>query len=250
MRKCVIINFGVLLLLFGCAEWVPSATTVEDEEQYAALDKVNLRKKGLTVIPDFVFENKDVKILKLYGNKLETISERIGELTSLEELYIGKNNLKSLPASIGKLKNLKILSLQYNEIDSLPESIGQLENLEQLILNQNKIKHLPASIGNLKKLSVLQLKFNELETLPNEIGDCEELQFIYLNRNQLKRIPDELSKCRKLKEIWVSGAGPLLNLPESLCELRLLDILEIDLTIVVPTCLLVQKTTRLQIIQN
>jgi len=71
---------------------------------------VNLSRRGLTSIPNAVFENKNIKVLRLYGNELDSISERIGELVNLEKLYLGKNNLTALPESIGKLKKLKILS--------------------------------------------------------------------------------------------------------------------------------------------
>lgn len=211
---------------------------------------INLSKKGLTEIPEEVFMNPSLKVLKLYGNRLDSIPSRIGELVNLEKLFIGRNNIKSLPESIGKLKKLKILSAQYNELTGLPEAIGDLESLEQLVLNQNKLETLPSTLGNLKKLVVLQVKFNELKSLPKEIGDCENLQFIHLSRNYLEEIPIEFEKLRKLRELYVVNAGILLVLPESLCGLRYFEVLEIDGTIVVPTCLLVQQTTRLQIIQR
>ena len=210
---------------------------------------VNLSRQGLTDIPEEVFYNENIKVLKLYGNKIEELPERIGELTSLEKLYLGKNNLKSLPESIGKLKNLKLLSVQYNDLEKLPESIGELTNLEQLILNQNNIEYLPESITQLKKLSMLQLKFNELKILPDSIGQCEGLEFIHLNQNLLKELPSSLGDLRKLRELRIFNAGFLLNIPESLCSLRYFELLQIDGTVVVPTCLLVQQTTRLQIIR-
>lgn len=235
--------FSSLLFLFSC-------TGIKDLNHVLDGTVINFSKKGLTEIPEEVFMNKSLKVLKLYGNKLETLPDEIGDLENLEKLYLGKNNIKRLPASIGKLKKLKILSAQYNLIDSLPDSIGELENLEQLILNQNKLTSLPKSIGNLKKLVVLQLKFNELEDLPVEIGNCENLQFIHLNRNYLTALPKELSNLRKLRELYLSGAGPLLDVPEGLCGLRYFELLEIDGTILVPPCLIVRKTTNLRIIVN
>lgn len=211
---------------------------------------LNLSRKNLKEIPAYVFERKDLKVLKLYGNFIDSISYRIAELENLEELYIGRNNLKSFPNEIGKLKNLKILSAQYNEIDSLPSEIGQLDSLDQLILNQNELRSLPNEIGQLKKLEMLQLKFNRLDSLPETIGNCENLRFLYLNRNNLKEIPESVGKISQLREIYLSGAGQLVQLPESFCELRLLDILEVDIFTVIPICLLVQQTTRLTIIQK
>lgn len=211
---------------------------------------INLSKQGLTELPIELKGNKTVKVLRLYGNNIDSLPEWVGELENLEKLYLGKNKLKSLPESIGKLKHLKLLSAQYNDIEFLPGSIVELTNLEQLILNQNQIKFLPDSIGKLKKLDVLQLKFNKLKKLPISIGKCENLQFVYLNRNFLEGIPNSFGDLRKLRELHISGAGPLLSLPESMCGMRYLEVLEIDRTVVVPTCLLVLQTNRLRIVLN
>lgn len=236
--------FGLLILI------LPSCVGTRDLSSIADKVSINLSKQGLTELPIELKGNKTVKVLKLYGNKIDSLPEWIDELESLEKLYLGKNKLKRLPNSIGNLKHLKLLSAQYNDIESLPNSIVELTNLEQLILNQNQIEFLPDSIGKLKKLDVLQLKFNKLTKLPNSIGQCENLQFVYLNRNFLGKIPESFGNLRKLRELHISGAGPLLNLPESMCELRYIEVLEIDRTVVVPTCLLVLQTNRLRIVLN
>lgn len=234
---------GLMILLSSCGGL---------KSLNSSLDKVsiNLSQQGLTEVPIELKGNKTVKVLRLYGNNIDTLPEWIGELENLEKLYLGKNKLRLLPESIGNLKQLKLLSAQYNDIEFLPNSITELVNLEQLILNQNKIEFLPDSIGRLKKLDVLQLKFNELKSLPNSIGQCERLQFIYLNRNYLEEIPNSFGNLRKLRELYLSGAGPLLNVPESMCGLRYLEILEVDRTIVVPICLLVLQTNRLNIVMH
>ena len=117
-----------------------------------------------------------------------------------------------------------------------------------MILNQNRIEYLPDSIGRLKKLEILQLKFNSLKALPESIGECEQLQFVYLNRNNIEQIPNSFGDLRKLRELHLSGAGPLLNVPETMCTLRYLEVLEVDRTIVIPMCLLVLQTNRLNIV--
>ena len=212
--------------------------------------KLDLSKTGLTEIPDEVFEKVDLTVLHLFGNQIDSISSRIGELKNLEELYIGKNNLKTLPKEIGQLKNLKILSLQYNVIDSLPNEIGDLEQLETLWLDQNRLVTLPDSIGKLKNLKVLQVRFNRLETLPVGLGDCERLSLLYLNRNNLNALPEEMGNLKQLREIYLAGSGALNQIPESFCDLRYLEILEISQSTVVPACLIVLKANRLTIIEN
>lgn len=208
---------------------------------------INLSQKRLTELPEELFDYKDVKVLKLFGNQLKKLSPRIAELENLEELYIGKNELDSLPPEIGQLKKLRILSIQYNRLTKLPDQIGELQNLEQLWLNQNKLDSLPATIGNLKKLTKIQLNFNELKYLPKEIGECSSLRFVYLDRNYLEYLPKEMGNLQNLKELYLTNAGFLLELPESLCQLRYFELLVIDRQIVVPTCLIIHHTNRLKI---
>lgn len=210
---------------------------------------VNLSRRGLTAIPEEILNDSTIRILKLYGNSIDSIPPSIRNMKNLEELYIGKNNLKEFPEEIGELKKLKLLSAQYNEISILPESIGNLENLEQLILNQNRLLKLPGTIGNLKKLENLRLSYNELQELPPDIGRCENLRFLYLNRNFLKTLPVEMSNLHNLKELCLYQAGLLLSVPEEFCEMRYLEILEIDENTAIPPCLLVRQTSRLKIIR-
>lgn len=211
---------------------------------------INLSRKRLTQIPEHIYEQRDLKVLKLYGNQIDSISPKIAQLTSLEKLYLGRNKLHSLPPEIGELKNLKILSVPYNKLDSLPSTLGHLTSLQQLWLDQNELRALPSSIGDLKKLETIQIRYNWLDSLPETIGECENLQFVYLNRNNLIKLPGSFSKLRKLRELYVADAGPSLELPQELCGLRLLEILEIDSNVVMPACLFVIQTTRLRIIQN
>ncbi len=228
-------------VLFSCAG-------LKDIRYSRKGQSINLSRKGLTQIPEEVFEHPDLRVLRLYGNALDSLPERIGNLDSLEKLFVGRNKLTELPKSLSKLTNLKVLSIQYNDLEELPSNIGDLENLQQLILNQNYLKTLPASIGDLNNLERLELDFNSLTSIPDEIGNCENLRFLHLNRNNLQKLPASIGGLRRLKELHVVQAGPLLELPDTLCDMRNLEILEVDPVIVVPTCLFVLQANRLQII--
>jgi len=46
---------------------------------------IDLSKKGLTEIPDDVLSNKEVKILRLFGNMIDSIPESIGDM----QYYLG-----------------------------------------------------------------------------------------------------------------------------------------------------------------
>lgn len=213
-------------------------------------ESLNLSKLGLTEIPEEVYQMKNLRVLRLYGNKIDSISPRIQELTNLEKLYIGKNKITHFPPEIGNLKNLKLLSAQYNDIRFLTSAIGKLDSLEQLILNQNQLTALPVEIGQLKNLKSLQLNYNWISFIPEEIGECRKLEFIYINRNNLTAIPASFENLTQLKELHMVNAGNLVDVPEGLCKLRRLEILEIDQFTAIPTCLLVLQTNRLKILQR
>ena len=244
-RVCLFLFMGSTVPIFfsGCAH-------IADLKHSKEGNALNLSRKGLNEFPEEAFENKELRVLRLYGNNIDSIPDRISELTQLEKLYLGRNDLKYVPSSIGELKNLKILQVQYNEIESLPEELGQLESLEQLWLNQNKLRKLPESLGDLKNLEVLQVKFNQLDSLPNSIGECERLKFIHLNRNNLVKLPKSMAKLSNLKELYLSGAGPLLDVPEEMCDLRYFELIQIDNSTALPACMYVLQANRLQIIRE
>lgn len=237
------IGFFLLFNLLGCAR-------VKDLKHSRNGEALNLSRKGLTEFPEEAFENKELKVLRLYGNSIDSIPDRISELAKLEKLYIGRNDLTYIPASIGKLKNLKIFSAQYNQIDSLPDELCDLSSLEQLWLNQNQLTNLPESLGDLKNLEILQVKFNQLDSIPTSIGECENLQFVHLNRNNLRELPKSMAKLSRLKELYLSGAGPLLDVPEEMCDLRYFELIQVDRNTALPACMYVLQANRLRIIQE
>lgn len=225
-----------------------SCTFIKDAPYRNQGTAIDLSRRNLTEVPAYIRDMKELRVIRLYGNQLDSLPEWMGELTELERLYLGKNNLKKLPESIGNLKKLKILSAPYNELPELPESLGEMSMLEQLFLNQNYLHSLPLNLGKLQNLITLDLKFNELKALPEELMQCQNLQFLYLERNLLKEIPESLGNLTKLRELHLATAGPLLLLPESLCNVRSLDLLVIDQATQVPPCLLVRQSNRLEIV--
>lgn len=207
-----------------------------------------MSRKGLNEFPDHILTDTTIRVLKLYGNEIDSIPKGIEGMKNLEKLYIGKNNLVYISPEISNLEHLKMLSAQYNELETLPDQLTNCQELEDLILNQNRLTRLPDSLGNLKKLENLQLDFNQLDSLPESIGECINLRYFSLNRNFLKELPSSMGHLHKLRDLKLVNAGPLLDVPEELCNLRNLEVLEVDRTIALPQCLLVLQTTRLRII--
>lgn len=243
-KKYLFLFFTTLIVLVGCQNY--SSNSSADGPGYSL--KLNMSRQNLTEIPEEVYEMTELKILKLFHNKIDSISPKIAQLKNLEKLYLGKNQLKYLPKEISELKNLKILSVGYNELEELPASIGEMTELEQLWVDQNRLKAFPKELGQLENLKTLKANYNFIDTLYKEVFDAKNLEFIHLERNRINSIPNSISQLTGLKELYINNAGFLLNLPESLCDLRRMEVLAIDRTTVVPSCLLTMRTTRLQII--
>jgi Leucine-rich repeat (LRR) protein len=208
---------------------------------------IDLSKKKLKEIPSYVFENKNLKVLKLFGNQLTALPPEIGLLENLEELYLGKNRISKLPNEIKHLKKLRILALRNNRLIELPSEIGELDELEVLWLNQNQLERIPLEMGSLLKLEVLRLDNNNLVDFPSSLCNCYKIEQLNLSYNLLKRLPVEIYQFTSLKTLNLYRAGPLLDVPESLCELRYLEYLKVDETVALPTCALVNRTSRLKI---
>lgn len=242
MRRFSLFSLLIFLSLSTSCSWIKDIKYSRNDQVYRATHQ------GLMEFPEEIFLNPDIRVIRLYGNNIDSIAARISELEYLEKLFIGKNKLKALPKEIGELKYLKVLSAQYNDIAELPPEIGGATSLEQLILNQNDLTELPREIGQLKSLKDLQLYRNSIEKIPEEIGQCTSLNYIDLHQNNLKTLPSSMGDLNSLRDLNVAYAGPLLQLPESMCNLRMLETLTVDNSIVLPPCMFVLRANRLSII--
>src|SRR5258708_25992833 len=91
---------------------------------------LNLWKKDLRSVPDWVWERTTLETLILADNGLKEVSEKLGELTHLRTLDLGHNHLGSLPESLGKLTELSdFLYLHDNLLTNLTSSILSLQML-------------------------------------------------------------------------------------------------------------------------
>lgn len=141
------------------------------------VEALNLSYQKLLNFPAKIWELKNLKILKISSNDLESLPPEIGKLTKLTWLDLYHNKLTDLPAEIWELTNLTTLCLTGNKLTSLPSGIGRLTNLTELYLDYNELTSLPAEIGELTNLTTLSLPFTNL---PPEIWKLTNL-FILQN---------------------------------------------------------------------
>lgn len=129
------------------------------------------------------------------SNNLMYLPRNIGfELKNLEILSIRLNSIQSLPTSICEMTSLRVLDAQFNKLCGLPSAIGRLKNLEvfNVSCNFNGLTELPESIGDLAKLKELNLGHNQFRALPNTFGELGNLTRLNLDHNPLVIPPLEI----------------------------------------------------------
>lgn len=178
-----------------------------------SLQKLVLRNKSLSKLPDSIGKLVSLIYLDLRDNKLTKLPESVGKLTSLEYLDLSNNEITDLPESISNLSSLQYLDLSHNELTTLPESFKKLKflrtlflnhnnlikfplirNLEYIELSENKLEVLPESIGNLYFLEELYLQGNFIDKLPQSFGELENLNALRIDTPLVKQIPKNLKK--------------------------------------------------------
>lgn len=128
--------------------------------------------------------------LNLPGAELQgSLSESLGNLTSLQKLTIGGNLLTgSLPASFSKLINLNYLDISHNMLQgSFPASITSLTHLTTLNLSENSFSGaLPATLGALINIITLDLSYNRFSgPIPLTLSNLSQIEALVLNNNLL-----------------------------------------------------------------
>lgn len=100
-------------------------------------------------IPEGFVNLQNLKILVLDCNNIEKLSDDIGTMKNLEILTVRNNILQTLPNSFSKLSKLKHLDISVNRMDKIPECLFTMTNLKVLYLYGNQFK--PEDINKLRK---------------------------------------------------------------------------------------------------
>ena len=134
------------------------------------LQKLNLRKMGLTAIPDSVVNLTELTTLFLGSNPIKSFSI-LAKLPSLIDLGLANMELREVPSEVCKIAGLKILGLVDNEITRLT-SLKTLKALEELYVGNNRIKKLPNELAKLplRKLVITHnFPLTNYEVLASEV---------------------------------------------------------------------------------
>jgi len=157
------------------------------------LSHLSLRNKGLTEIPDYVFNLEHLRTLDISGNQLSALSKSITKLKNLTGLFLSNNQFTDLPEEVLELPNLAVLDLEGNKLASLPDTIKKLQKLTGLFLGHNRLIAFPDVVLDLPKLLWMDLNDNQIPNIPDGVTELRELLILELTGNPLMTPPIEVA---------------------------------------------------------
>lgn len=219
---------------------------IEEARLTGALE-LNLSYRGLTELPNSLWELTELVSLNLSNNKLSEIPKAICKLTALQNLVCMQNSLQHLPDTISQLKLLKHLNLGGNKFGQIPKELRNLSSLNELLLWDNNLTDIPDWLGELSTLILLNLQTNKMSKLPNALsllknleeiwlggslnGDVDELLehhiTSYRSNNPFQELPSVLKEMKQLKRIYLGGCS-LKTIPNWIGDLQSLTHLEVN----------------------
>lgn len=156
----ILIAGAVVIILGALVVSSVSKNEPKAEEELSA-EKVNLNEDE-TIMVSTMTETKEEDILNLSDQGLTIVPNDIFNQTNLKELNLSNNQLGgALPAEVRNLSQLLVLNLSNNNFTGLPAEVGQLSELQVLDLSNNNLTGLPYELGNLKNLQRLDLRGND-----------------------------------------------------------------------------------------
>ncbi|MBM3766470.1 MAG: hypothetical protein FJW32_13870, partial [Acidobacteria bacterium] len=128
-------------------------------KDYAAIKYLNLERKKLKALPDYVRDMTSLETAKLAGNPkldFDAVCEVLNKLP-VKELTFTTD--QPIPESLGALSELESLTLDgFTTPKVLPESMGRMRNLRSLLILGDSDVVLPEALADLENLSDLRVR--------------------------------------------------------------------------------------------
>lgn len=165
------------------------------------LQELDLKSNSIRTIEEIIsFQHlKRLTCLKLWHNRIIAIPQSISQVKNIEILHLSYNKLETLPAALFYLPKLRHLDLSHNSISLIPNEVGLLQSLQYFDITDNKVEILPKQLFRCTKLRVLCLGNNGITVLPESVGQLTQLIQLELKGNCLGHLPFQLSQCQHLK---------------------------------------------------
>ncbi|ORX56409.1 hypothetical protein DM01DRAFT_1406715 [Hesseltinella vesiculosa] len=149
------------------------------------LQQLRLTNNDYVTVPMSTHKIKSLKQLNLSGNRLRELDHaRLHEIHDLRALRVYNNRLDTLPPSFTSFTHLTGLYISNNSFTTFPEVICQIVSLESLDISFNKISMFPDEIGNLIRLETLSATANRVNgPLPPSFAKLQELRELDVRQN-------------------------------------------------------------------
>lgn len=160
---------------------------VDDDGRVIRLD---LKDRGLTVLPAEIGRLTALIDADLADNRLKDIPKDFERLVDLEEVRLQGNLIASLPEGL-RFQRVKRVDLHGNLLASLPSNFD-VTSVETLDLSGNRLENLPADFRFLHRLVRLDLRNNRLDSLAVDVSALTSLRTLDLAFNQLVHLDSSL----------------------------------------------------------
>jgi Leucine-rich repeat (LRR) protein len=177
--------------------------SIDEPEKLDIITKINISKKSLTELPEWISKCNNLIKLKCSKNKLIQLPKNLPN--SLQNLDCSNNQLIKLPKNLPNL--LQNLDCSNNQLIKLPKNLPNL--LQELWCSNNQLIKLPKNLPN--SLQNLWCPYNQLIKLPKNLPNL--LQNLWCSDNKLKKLPKNLPNI--LLKIQCSS-NQLIKLPKNL----------------------------------
>ena len=190
-----------------------------DEGEKAVRHTLNLWRHELGEVPEWVWQQTELRVLILANNGLTALPPGIGRLHRLTTLDLGHNALTSVPDELGNLNELSdCLYLHDNQLTRIPDTLGKLTRLRYLNIGENSLTTLPEAIVGMTSLIEFRAQHNRLATLPDSIGQLHNLRELWLRGNAIEHLPPSTAHLHQLRHLDLRE-NSVAELPPSLAGL-------------------------------
>ncbi|CAO2824454.1 unnamed protein product [Amaranthus hypochondriacus] len=205
----------------------------------ASLEELDVSNNGMSGEPaNWISKMSNLHGLILSNNLLIGPLPQQFSSQNLKFLDIHNNSLSgTIPNWLGDLNNLEFVDLSSNHFSGyIPQNFRKSCRLKTLLLTNNSLEGIiPPSLGNCRSLMNLDLGDNNLSgnIPPWTNDDLPMLIILKLQRNQL-------GKVKPKNKSGVFGNETISMIPESLCNITMLTILDLQknkLSGTIPDCL-------------